>query len=203
MEEKTARILRPLIVLIIGSVFGFLVARYYYAGSLHSFSTDAHQRTLDDTSSAIKINPEIAANSQGPIQEQALGKGDSVFGNAEANGYLARLELHSPQDIERALQRAELLHQQLQRGNRIAPLAMVIHGPEVAVFFSENYPQYKRIVDLAARLSAFNVVDLKVCQTQIDHLTKEKPTLPPFVEEVPYGPGEVKRLIESEGFVYF
>ena len=68
---------------------------------------------------------------------------------------------------------------------------------------AENYQQHKTIVDLAARLSAFEVVDIKVCKTWLDHVQLDEAQLPPFIGTVSYGPAEKRRLMEQEKYVYF
>lgn len=82
-------------------------------------------------------------------------------------------------------------------------IAFVLHGPEVEIFFRENYRRYKPIVDLAARLSALRVVDIKICRTRLRHLDAREESLFPFVGSVPFGPAEIERLTGEEGFVYF
>jgi len=120
-----------------------------------------------------------------------------------ATGYLARFMLNSPEDLEKALLRAEELYSSGQVKDIDSPLAFVLHGPEVQVFLKNNYQQYKSIVDLAARLSAFDVVDMKVCQTRLGQLDETEESLPPFIETVPFGPAEVQRLLADEQYVYF
>ncbi len=120
-----------------------------------------------------------------------------------ANGYLARILLNSPGDVEGALLRAEELYWRGEVDGEGAPLAFVLHGPEVQIFLKGNYQQYKPIVDLAAKLSAFNVVDVKVCQTRLGVLGETRDALPPFVGTVPFGPAEVQRLLVDEEYVYF
>ena len=58
-------------------------------------------------------------------------------------------------------------------------------------------------MDLAARLSAFKVVDIKVCRTWMGGQRLDESQLPPFVATVPFGPAEEKRLMEEENYVYF
>ncbi len=120
-----------------------------------------------------------------------------------ANGYLARVLLDSPEDLQKALLRAEELHARGDVAREDKALAFVLHGPEVQIFFKDNYQRYKPIVDLAAKLSAFNVVDVRVCETRIGLLGKSSENLPPFVQTVPFGPAEIKRLIVEEQYVYF
>jgi len=121
----------------------------------------------------------------------------------QQNGFLARIELNSPDDVQRALQRAD---RQFEIHGDLAdspPLAFVLHGPEVAIFFRDNYAQYKPIVDLAARLSALGVIELKVCRTRMGVLGRDPAALFPFVGTVPFGPAEVERLLKEENFIYF
>lgn len=118
-------------------------------------------------------------------------------------GFLALLNQHSPEDVEQALLRAEQLFLQNNASANIPPIALVIHGPEVAIFFRENYAQYKTIVDLAARLSALHVVDLTVCETRMGVLGRNKSELLPFVNTVPFGPAEEQRLLEEKRYRHF
>ncbi len=70
-------------------------------------------------------------------------------------------------------------------------------------FFSiGNYEKYKDIVDQAARLDAFDVVDVQICQTMMDVHGLERDDIPSFIEQVPFGPGEVERLTQ-QGYVAF
>ncbi len=137
----------------------------------------------------------------GSVEEGVLG--DEVPSLDPANGYLARVLLNSPDDLESALLRAEELYRRGDVSAADEPLAFVLHGPEVQIFFKVNYQQYKPIVDLAAKLSAFKVVDVKVCQTRLGLFGETSDALPPFIETVPFGPAEVQRLLVDEQYVYF
>ena len=87
-------------------------------------------------------------------------------------------------------------------GGEDARVILVLHGPEVDFFSIKNYDKYKDIVDQAARLDAFDVVDVRICQTMIGMRGIEQTDIPSFIEQVPYGPGEVERL-KQEGYVAF
>ncbi|TNF04831.1 MAG: acyl-CoA transferase [Gammaproteobacteria bacterium] len=121
----------------------------------------------------------------------------------EVAGYLARIEKNNPEEVAEVLQRAEQFF--LNEGMRqdFSPVVLVLHGPEVAIFFRDNYLRYRPIVDLAAKLSALKVVDIKVCETQSHGLGLDLKTLLPFVGTVPVGPVEERRLIEIEKYIYF
>lgn len=118
-------------------------------------------------------------------------------------GYLARIDLNSPADVESALLRAESWFHSGKLAPGQPPLAFVIHGPEVAIFFRENYQKYRPIVDLAAKLSAFEVVDVRVCETSTSDLDHTRGHLQPFVDTVPFGPAEIERLVSEENYLYF
>ena len=132
-----------------------------------------------------------------------LSEGEHALLPEHGDGYLARIELNSPSEIEGALKRAEELYARGIVSEKNNPVAFVLHGPEVEIFFESNYSQYQNIVDLAAKLSALNVVDVKVCETRLGMISAEDKKLVPFVGTVPFGPSEVKRLIERERYVYF
>lgn len=79
--------------------------------------------------------------------------------------YLADLEQHNADEIESILKRAELVLQgQMSSYPDYPPLTMVLHGDEAALFTRKNYLKNKQLVDLAARLDAFHVIDLRICE---------------------------------------
>jgi intracellular sulfur oxidation DsrE/DsrF family protein len=44
-------------------------------------------------------------------------------------------------------------------------------------------------------------VDISICQTQMRNYGLSADEVPSFLRQVPYGPGEVRKLLD-EGFVY-
>ena len=84
-----------------------------------------------------------------------------------------------------------------------APIAFVLHGPEAESLFASHYAENKALVNLAARLTAFKVVDIKVCETWMGSRRLDSTQLPPFIGTVPFGPAEEKRLLKQERYVYF
>ena len=100
------------------------------------------------------------------------------------------------------LDRAEELAMRPQAQGGDASVVLVLHGPEVEFFSIRNYEKYKEIVDQAARLDAFDVVDVKICQTMLDVQGIERDDIPSFIEQVPLGPDEVERL-RLQGYVSF
>lgn len=117
-------------------------------------------------------------------------------------GYLARIDHDSPEDVAKALERVEMLYEQGKLEGIEAP-SLILHGPEVEVFFKDTYDRYKGIVDLAQKLSDLDLVDVRVCETQTGVMGREASGLYPFVKTVPFGPREVNRLLEQQNYVYF
>ncbi|WP_101759175.1 DsrE family protein [Oceanicoccus sp. KOV_DT_Chl] len=118
--------------------------------------------------------------------------------------YISHLEVHTAAELNQLLLRAEKL---FDSGEFMAgvdtPVAFVLHGPEVLSLLKVNYAAHKSLVDLAARLSAFRVVDIKVCRTWMGVHNVDDSQLPPFISTVPFGPDETTRLMEKEKYVYF
>jgi len=119
------------------------------------------------------------------------------------SGYLARLPQHSATDLENALRRAERLFVDGQLMDGHEPVTFVVHGPEVSVFFRDNYDAHKPLLDLAAKLTAFQVIDIRICETRMGVLGRDKSVLVPFVGTVPFGPAEEERLLADEAYIYF
>ena len=118
-------------------------------------------------------------------------------------GYVARINNDSPAEVADALKRAERLYIEGKLAELSDPLSIVLHGPEVEIFFKDKYEQYKDIVDLAARLSAFGVISLRVCETQTGIMGRNRASIHSFIGTVAFGPSEIKRLLNQQSFVYF
>ena len=112
------------------------------------------------------------------------------------------VSVHTIEGLRVLLDRAEELAMRPQAQGEEASVVLVLHGPEVEFFSIRNYEKYKDIVDQAARLDAFDVVDVKICQTMMGKQGIDRNDIPSFIEQVPLGPGEVERLAR-EGYVAF
>jgi intracellular sulfur oxidation DsrE/DsrF family protein len=116
--------------------------------------------------------------------------------------YIARIELHSAAELAGILRRADVLFS--ERGFEPGePVVFVLHGAEGRVFLRQSYPQNKSLVDLAARLSALGVVDIKVCETWMGGQNIERAQLLPFVGTVANGPEETLELMNEKHYSYF
>ncbi|MGK0498378.1 MAG: intracellular sulfur oxidation DsrE/DsrF family protein [Oceanicoccus sp.] len=127
-----------------------------------------------------------------------------VFAEPVSPRYLAQIQVNTNEELLRVLQRAEVL---LDSGDFKMgidmPVVFLLHGPEARSLLSPNYKDNKSLADLAARLSAFNVVDIKVCKTWMGGEVIDEMELLPFVVTVPYFKDEERRLLEQQNYVYF
>ena len=112
------------------------------------------------------------------------------------------ISVHTLEELRVLFDRAEQLAMTPRPEGEEASVILVLHGPEVEFFSIKNYEKYKDIVDQAARLDAFDVVDVKICQAMLSIQGVAREDIPSFIEQVPFGQGEVDRLIQ-EGYVSF
>jgi len=152
------------------------------------------------------LSPQLQEQSGDQLTEPARLDTASGTGLPNNGAALQRLVLdisvHSLEELKVVLDRAEKLAMRPQPQGERARVVLVLHGPEVEFFAISNYPRYKDVVDQAARLDAFDVVDVKICRSMMERLGVGRDDIPAFIEQVPYGPGEVERLVR-EGYVYF
>lgn len=124
--------------------------------------------------------------------------------SGEGERYIADVQLHTAEELKALLKRAESL---VQEGalplDGVPRVAFILHGPEVRVLLRQSYLQNKPLVDLAASLSALGVVEIKACETWMGGNSVDPSALQPFVQTVPYGPGEIRRLVNDENYIKF
>lgn len=121
---------------------------------------------------------------------------------AESQKLQANITLHTLAELKQLLEQAEKIANGESQYNTDEPISIVLHGEEIKAFVRSNYRSNKALVDLAARLDAFNVIDVKVCKRWMGANGIMENQLPPFVEAVPFGAGERQRL-EKAGYAYF
>lgn len=117
--------------------------------------------------------------------------------------YVAKVELHTPEELKDLFDRAENFlesHQGYSAGS--SPIEVVLHGPEVRLFQRKNYQQYKMLVDQAARLDAYKIIDVRICELWMGLDDVQHSELPPFIDTVPNGPAYKEQLIE-QGYQHF
>lgn len=84
-----------------------------------------------------------------------------------------------------------------------SPIVVMLHGEEAHPFVRGNYQANKAIVDQTAKLAAYDVIDVKICETWMRINNYERADLFPFVGTVPYGVTELERLETEEGYTEF
>lgn len=112
------------------------------------------------------------------------------------------ISVHTIEGLRVLFDRAEQLAMRPQAQGVDDSIVLILHGPEVEFFSIKNYDKYKDIVDQAARLDAFDVVDVKICQSMMGLRGVARDDIPAFIEQVPVGPDEVEQLVQ-EGYVTF
>ena len=110
------------------------------------------------------------------------------------------ISVHTLAELRVLFDRAEQLADQLADSD--ASVVLVLHGPEVEFFAAGNYGIYHDIVDQAERLDAGNVVDVRICQSMMEYHGVPRHDIPAFIEQVPDGGAEVKRLLQQD-YIYF
>ncbi|MFT6190070.1 MAG: intracellular sulfur oxidation DsrE/DsrF family protein [Oleispira sp.] len=116
----------------------------------------------------------------------------------------ANIALHTLEELKKLLVQAEMIAND-EAGSEYdtdKPISVVLHGEEIHAFVRSNYRNNKALVDLAARLDAFNVIEVKVCKRWMGANGIMESQLPPFIEPVPFGLGERERL-QKAGYAYF
>ena len=118
--------------------------------------------------------------------------------------YLADIAIHTPKELFDILARADMLLE----GGRYSvagssPVVFLLHGDEARILFKEQYKQNKPVIDLAAKLTAFNVVDIKVCDIWMQNNNFYSKDLQPFVGVVGNAITEAERLLTQEQYQYF
>ena len=119
---------------------------------------------------------------------------------ADDTRYLAKIELHTPAELQDALLRAEALaaEQSPQK-----PIAFVLHGEEAKSLLKSSYDMNKAMIDQAQRLSQSHIIRLQVCQSWMMMNGVDENELPEFVDTVRFAPYTIHRLISRDGYTYF
>jgi len=125
-----------------------------------------------------------------------LGLSISLISFSETPHFIAQLHAHTPIELSQMLSRAEKWSE-MHKGYVNQPIVVVLHGNEANAFLKQNYKQYKALVDQAAKLDAFNVVDIQVCERWMGSNEVARDQLPPFIETVVYGQSRIDELIRA------
>ena len=82
-------------------------------------------------------------------------------------------------------------------------IVMMLHGEEAHRFLRNNYQANKALVDQAAKLAAYRVIEVQICATWMRMNGYRESDLFPFVSSVPLGAAELERLATEEGYSEF
>jgi intracellular sulfur oxidation DsrE/DsrF family protein len=145
------------------------------------------------------LNDRLFSTNTNDVGQSTSADGPSDF-QQPVQRYMINLSLHTRDEIEGMLQRAEQLSKKMRADRAGSGIALILHGPEIKLFTKKAYPENKYMVDLAKRLDQQGIVDLKICRRALRDLGVDDTEVPPFIEFVSDGEKEIKRLEES-GYV--
>lgn len=114
---------------------------------------------------------------------------------------MIRIRDHSKSEIVSALKRLESSAPAAISLGETNPAKLVLSGEEIRWFLKSVYSSEKSLINRVATLDALGVIEVKACETWMRSQGISPGDLLPFVETVPYGPDESKRLVE-EGYHY-
>ena len=118
--------------------------------------------------------------------------------------YVVDIELQTEEEFIQLLERAEqLLLAGVVLPDDMAKVTFVLHGPVLRNLLRQNYLDNKRLVDMAASLSAMGVIDVKACRAWMGSNSISEADLQPFIETVAYGPATVEMLLKERKYLYF
>lgn len=138
-------------------------------------------------------------NYQGPSTIPAAGSGGAGY-NIDNTRYFFDVSDHTVEELEALLVRIEEITDASPETFDRLEIVMILHGPDIGLFTRANYEHNRRLVDLAAKLDAFRVVDMKACEASMDSLGVNRGDIPAFIESVPYAPDEIRRL-QEQGYI--
>ena len=140
------------------------------------------------------VAPPVSTPPTTPVTEAEIANKQLDIGNTQ---YLFIAAEHTPDELQSLLQRVEEITQSSSQLYDQLDIALVIHGENVHMFTEDNYEQNKMMIDLAAKLDALDVIDMKVCEWSMSQRGVSPTELPSFVDPVPFAPDEIKRLTEA------
>ena len=131
----------------------------------------------------------------------------SAFGQesplTSTSRYVADIELETEADLSELLTRAGKLLLEGKVTQEQGAVVLVLHGPVLKSLLRPNYAQSQAVVNQAASLAALGVLEIKACRSWLGNNGVAEEDLQPFVGVVSYGPAEVSRLVEDEGYIFF
>ena len=154
-----------------------------------------------------KVPPDIVQNiteqpEAAPLVQETVSDPDlpDLQFNIGNKSYLFDVSNHSMAELEALLGRAEEITRATSGDYDHLEIVMVLHGPDIEWFTQDNFETNKQLVELAARLDSYEIIDMKVCETAMEKQGVLRDDIPDFIESVPYAPDFMKRLVK-EGYI--
>ena len=72
--------------------------------------------------------------------------------------------------------------------------------PKRTIFYSSLDDANRQLIELASRLDAYDVIDMKVCEKTMSIRGVNRQDIPSFIESVPYAPSEIKQRLQ-DGYI--
>jgi intracellular sulfur oxidation DsrE/DsrF family protein len=106
------------------------------------------------------------------------------------------------EDLDALLVTLEQSLLQAPPGADVEPIVIILHGDEAFPFTRSRYASNKALVDRTAVLDAYELIDVKMCETWMKANGVSRDDLLPFIDTVPFAPDEARRL-EADGYQPF
>jgi intracellular sulfur oxidation DsrE/DsrF family protein len=119
---------------------------------------------------------------------------------ADAEVQRAYLEV-TPESRDDLVALLDALEQKLESegAHTDAPVVIVLHGDEAFAFTRQGYLDNRPLADRAALLDAYNLIEVRMCETWMNENGLSRSDILPFIDPVPYAPEEIRRL-QAEGY---
>ena len=148
-----------------------------------------------------ELTPAVVTDADAGHVVHAADMGTTTV-SASSSLLMGETTLHTSDELFSLLERAERIAAGEDEYSTTEPVVLVLNGEEIDLFKRENYRSNKSLIDLAARLEAFNVVDIKVCKYWMYQRGIDIRDLPPFIDTVHRAQSEKNRLKQA-GYVSF
>jgi uncharacterized protein len=158
---------------------------------LFALTACEQQDNAVENQTIISASPELPIQGNKPNDEKVI---------IENKNYLFDVSDHSIEELEALLTRAEEVSQSQSPDFEDLEIVMIIHGPDIDWFTQKNYAHNQKLIDLAARLDAYDIIDMKVCEKTMTARGVDREDIPPFIEPVPYAPLEIEKRL-NEGYI--
>ena len=139
----------------------------------------------------------VAVTTVNPVEKQEQNESKVVIEN---KSYLFNLTNHSISELEALLERAEEVTMAQSPEYQDLEIVMVIHGPDIEWFKQQNYAENQKLIELAARLDAYDIIDMKVCERTMSRYGVEREDIPKFIDSVPFAPIEIQDRL-NDGYI--